>query len=536
MIRLYIFNNASRAAGYGIGTYVREFSEAMSSMPDTEVGFIEMYSDEEEFKIVEDDKGRIHMMIPRLKFNIEDERYCRSVFYLIARHLDIKESDRVVFQFNYFQHLPIAKLLKGQYPGCRIVLTVHYLNWCFELKGNITKFKELLKKDNADLEEKEQGIIRSFDNEQAFLHLADMVTVLSKRTQELLAETYSVSRNKMHLIYNGLGNSTGLREAKEEQTTKNVVFVGRLDEIKGLEYLISAFDIVADRHPDARLLIAGEGDFQPHLEKSRKNHGRISFLGKMDGASLGQLYEEAYIGVMPSFHEQCSYTAIEMMRHGVPIIGTDSTGLAEMLDATPQMRIHIDEEVFNEDKMVDDIARCMDILLTDDSLHNEISRILQSRYLEMYTADIMAEETREAILSSLATSESISCDYLEYLDVFMMRIIDKSPDISTDFYGMSGIGVFLWLRALQTANEVGTQNATIMEYLVYYMDWLDEASQNETLPEEMIATLQSMEKHGFYKTVVRKLLSRQSRINEDRPMPEAHVITENAFRICNCKI
>ena len=69
---------------------------------------------------------------------------------------------------------------------------------------------------------------------------------------------------------------------------------------------------------------------------------------KMQNDEVDDVYKFAYIGVMPSFHEQCSYTAIEMMRHGIPIVGTDSTGLAEMLDATPQLRVHIDEDSFNE--------------------------------------------------------------------------------------------------------------------------------------------------------------------------------------------
>ena len=38
------------------------------------------------------------------------------------------------------------------------------------------------------------------------------------------------------------------------------------------------------------------------------------------------------MGVMPSFHEQCSYVGIEMLMHGLPVIGTDTTGLKEMVE------------------------------------------------------------------------------------------------------------------------------------------------------------------------------------------------------------
>ena len=45
MINIFIFNNASRAAGYGIGTYIRQLSEGFSAIPDTKVSFVEMYAD-----------------------------------------------------------------------------------------------------------------------------------------------------------------------------------------------------------------------------------------------------------------------------------------------------------------------------------------------------------------------------------------------------------------------------------------------------------------------------------------------------------
>ena len=50
----------------------------------------------------------------------------------------------------------------------------------------------------------------------------------------------------------------------------------------------------------------------------------------MDKNLLFEFYQIADVGVMPSFHEQCSYVAIEMMMMGVPLITSDSTGLKEM--------------------------------------------------------------------------------------------------------------------------------------------------------------------------------------------------------------
>jgi len=237
---IYIFNNASRAATYGIGTYVRQLSDSLSGMPDTSVAFVDMYAGTKAFSILEDEQGQKHYQIPPLTASVETENYCRAIFYLLARYINIEHDDRLVFQFNYFQHYPLAALLKGYYPNCRIILTVHYLNWCFELKGNLTRLHKIIAKGHEPADEKERGIVASFHDERKFLHLADEVLVLSKSTKEILEKDYKVSEDKLRLVYNGLGSAT-LGRQNEEDTERCILFAGRLDEIKGLKYLISAF-------------------------------------------------------------------------------------------------------------------------------------------------------------------------------------------------------------------------------------------------------------------------------------------------------
>lgn len=64
MTHIFIFNNASRAANYGIGTYVRQLSEGLSAMTETKVSLVEMYADTKEFAISDDENGIRHYLIP----------------------------------------------------------------------------------------------------------------------------------------------------------------------------------------------------------------------------------------------------------------------------------------------------------------------------------------------------------------------------------------------------------------------------------------------------------------------------------------
>lgn len=547
MTHVFIFNNASRAANYGIGTYVRQISDGLAILPDYTVSFVEMHADTKEFSITADDSGKLHYQIPAMMSGIENESYCRSIYYFLARNIETainakanqenEAKHKIIFQFNYFQHLSLAVLLKGQFPESRIILTIHYLSWCFELKGNLSKMRKITAKGYTPADDTEKGIMASIQNEKAFIHLADEVLVMSRETMSIVLKDYEVSKDKLHLIYNGFNNELAPNEAT---LSKNILFVGRLDEIKGLKYLIDAFISIAPRHADANLVIAGDGDFQPYLAQCRSLPNRITFLGKLQSAEVEQWYKTAYIGVMPSFHEQCSYTAIEMMRHGIPVIGTDSTGLGEMLDNTPELRVHINEDEFDEKVFTDQIAKRIDQLLTDEDEHKKASEAVKLLYTERYRVADMTEGIQTSVHSSFNRKDYvISADYLKYMDAHMMQLVNKHPDIDCDFFGLSGIGIYLWWRITQLAEIKNEeyQLTLLQEYLIYYLDWLYEVSMYEELPPEMIYTLTKMDEQGFYRMKVRDILSKQSTTeNILCPICSDTNIIQNALRICNCKI
>lgn len=548
MTHIFIFNNASRAANYGIGTYVRQISDGLAVLPDYDVSFVEMHADTKEFAITEDNSGKLYYQIPAMMSGVENESYCRSIYYFLARNIEPairtkadQEADtehKIVFQFNYFQHLSLASLLKGQFPESRIILTVHYLSWCFELKGNLSRMRKITAKGYTPADDTEKGVMASIQNEKAFMHLADEVLVMSRETMNIVLKDYEVSKDKLHLIYNGFNNELVTHNSK--LITRNILFVGRLDEIKGLKYLIDAFVSIAPKHADANLVIAGDGDFQPYLAQCRSLPNRITFLGKLQSDEVEQWYKTAYIGVMPSFHEQCSYTAIEMMRHGIPVVGTDSTGLAEMLDSTPELRVHINEDEFDEKEFTEEIAKRIDLLLSDEDEYKRASEAVKQLYTERYRVEDMTKGIQTVVRSSFLRQEYvISTDYLKYMDARMMQLVNKHPDIDCDFFGLSGIGIYLWWRITHLAENKKEeyQHTLLQEYLIYYLDWLYEVSEYEELPSEMIYTLTKMEEQSFYKVKVRDILSRQrkSEITGCTTCSDINII-QNALRICNCKI
>ena len=540
MTNIFIFKNASRAAGYGIGTYVNQLSEIFSAMPDTKVSYVDIFSETKEFTLNKDDKGHTHYLIPTLNGQVESETYCRSIFFFLARNVDVEANDQIVFQFNYFQHYPLAILLKSWCPKCTILLTVHYMNWCFHLEGDVHRMKQITKEEYEPTDDKEKQVVSSFSQEKLFLHLADAVLVLSNSTKGVLIDDYKVRADKIHLVYNGIGTQPYIRVCGHKRTERTILFVGRLEKEKGLRYLVDAFIQIADAYPDSNLVIVGDGDFQPYLAQSRKLPGRVIFLGKMNKDEIEEVYRSAYIGVVPSFHEQCSYTAIEMMRHGIPVVGTDSIGLNEMLDATPELQAHIHKPNFNEDDFVSQLALRIKLLLSDETAYRQASDAVHQQYGTRYTITTMANGVQKTLSATLtAVNRFVSPDYLPHIDYHMLSLINKQPDIDINFYGISGIGVYLWWRVLQLEKE-DAKNLDIIslikEHLIYYLDWVEGIIATEPLPTELVNTLTSMQKHLFFPTKVSYLLKQREIVCKNNSFPSEQTILHNALKICTCKI
>lgn len=394
MKHYYLFNNASRAAQYGIGTYLNQLSYGLKE--EASVNIIAINSEEEEVKSREEEGIRtIH--IPEISYKNAPEnfqRYYRNLVYLLKTF--IGENEEAIFVLNYLYMTPLVKLLHEHFPNAKVVAVVHYLNWCFALNGNVSKFHQLLKSKHRD--KKEEVLYEEYLNDKKLLQEVDKVICLSQATRSLLIADYQLKAEKTTVIYNGLKDEEITEiTSKERKDLKQslsfdaedaiVLFVGRLDSIKGVDFLIKAFRKVLDIYPHARLILAGDGNYNTYLKDCSGIRSRITFTGKVNKEELYQYYRIADVGVMPSFHEQCSYVAIEMMMHGVPLIGTNSTGLGEMI--MDELKMELDENK-EEQLSVELLAnKIIKVLISQQATWREASR---KRYEEYYTQENMKNQ------------------------------------------------------------------------------------------------------------------------------------------------
>lgn len=400
MTYIYLFIQKGRAAAYGIGTYIKQLIYCLEGVQDISVNCVE-FGGENEFKVTEHTNYRIYSFPYLVLPDNNAEKVCRNAWYILKSYIQSDKDDQIIFHFNFPQERFFYKYIQRDMPNNLIYYTIHYQDWCFMIYGNLSYYESIIREgeNQSDLLKKE--IFRHYKEEKEALKKVDKIICLSRFTQELLIKHYDITVDNTKLIYNGLKNDFKILSKKEKIKIKKkmsflidekiILFVGRLDSIKGLDILIEAFKKTVNKYPSCRLVIAGEGFFSRYIEQTKGYWSKISFVGKLGKTDLYALYQVADIGVLPSLHEQCSYVGIEMMGFALPLVGTTSTGLKEMIQYYNKgIALEATEEEKNVVISPDKLSRILLQLLKYDTISSEsfpeIFSIhsMQRNYLKLY--------------------------------------------------------------------------------------------------------------------------------------------------------
>lgn len=110
-----------------------------------------------------------------------------------------------------------------------------------------------------------------------------------------------------------------------------IIWVGRLDPIKGFEEMLEAFAGVC-RSAAARLVLVGEGDYRPAVESlivKHRLHERVILLGQR--TDVPALLKMADLFLFCSRTEGLPNAMLEAMAAGLPVIATDVSGCRDIL-------------------------------------------------------------------------------------------------------------------------------------------------------------------------------------------------------------
>ena len=213
-------------------------------------------------------------------------------------------------------------------------------------------------------------------------------------TEELRARAATLSP-RVELIPNGVDTRlfTPAAPASRADTTRRVLYVGRLSPEKNLLAVVRAAALLSARLP-VRLVLVGGGPLEANLRREAAAMGvSVEFHGVVDQRRLPALYASADAFVLASFTEGHPKVLLEAMSSGLPCVASDCAGNRSLVtDGVTGLLF--------EAHRPEELAGCLERVLTDATLAAALGRAARKTVAEHY--DLPACVEREiALLRSL---------------------------------------------------------------------------------------------------------------------------------------
>ncbi len=233
----------------------------------------------------------------------------------------------------------------------------------------------------------------------ATLWLASALVLLSPRQGQYLHQKEGVgsrpwSRTREVIIANGIplpdepapmDKARARRELGLGDHAFVVGIVARLSAQKAHEVLFEAFATLARSHPDARLVVIGDGDRRAELRKIAEEVGiedRVRFTGVR--RDVGALLPAFDVSVLSSVHEGVPLTVIESMAARVPVVATDCGALRDLIiDGEQGFVVPVKDSAA--------LARCLRVLADDSVLRDRQGEAARKRAEEYFSIEQTAD-------------------------------------------------------------------------------------------------------------------------------------------------
>jgi len=205
-------------------------------------------------------------------------------------------------------------------------------------------------KDSVAQRPEERETARRIAVETGIVRLADALVAATPAEKEQLVRLYAADPARVRVISPGVDaerfHPIPAAHAKDLiglcPESCIILFVGRIEPLKGIDNLLRAITHVVDMRPELREklcvpIIGGdpdrirEDDEMVRLQELREGLGIgdiVTFLGAKDQDMLQYYYSAAKMVVMPSDYESFGMVALEAMACGTPVIASDVGGLA----------------------------------------------------------------------------------------------------------------------------------------------------------------------------------------------------------------
>jgi D-inositol-3-phosphate glycosyltransferase len=256
----------------------------------------------------------------------------------------------------------IFNFIAGESAGYDLIYSHYYLSGLIGLQmkkrykiplfvtfHTLALMKNLVARDDSEKED-----IERVESELLLVRKADKIIATSASDAEYITALYGCPKNILFILTPGIDLSIFCPQDKIKAKQnigasvnhKLILYVGRIEPIKAIDVLLYSMKILSGSIPQMHLclwVLGGETNGAlnkwpkelKRLDKLRKLLNittEVVFVGRKHQKELSNYYNASEIVILPSHYESFGLVALEAMSCGIPVITTDTTGIAGIFD------------------------------------------------------------------------------------------------------------------------------------------------------------------------------------------------------------
>lgn len=192
----------------------------------------------------------------------------------------------------------------------------------------------------------------------------------------------------------GRSDSTHPENADRSKSSKNLLYVGKIEERRNVYFLINVFRELHRKNPDLKLTLIGSGEKEYRERflqeiRSELEQGSVIYVEKATQKELAEYYKQSSLFLFTSNYEIFGMVLLEAMYFGVPVISSRNGGSTTLIENGFNGYVM---DGFDQSKWTE----CMEGLLCDSEKLTQMGIHAQQTIKEQFTWDALADKFVEA--------------------------------------------------------------------------------------------------------------------------------------------
>lgn len=304
-----------------------------------------------------------------------------------AVHEKLKNARIIEVDYKISDFIRVKKILKKEQIELIDINGINSAFFMYGINKNVKKITTVHSNAEMDRIDKSKFVRKLFLKiEKMCLKKSEKIIAVSEAIKNLLV-CRGINADKISVIHNGVKKIDYPQENKKQDGTVRICFVGRLEKVKGCEYLLRALKIIKNNQDSFHCDIYGDGSLRTLLEEyviKNEMNAQVSFKGFNN--NIRTLLCKYDVIVLPSLYEAFPLTIPEAMNAKTLVVCSDVGGMSYII------KDKSNGFLFKKGDYTE-LAEILDSICNGKVNVKKITDIAYKEFEELYTVEVMTKNT-----------------------------------------------------------------------------------------------------------------------------------------------